>query len=141
MQSSNKIKLEPLPRGVPILQIYSDWMGYLFRITEAYFESTIIDGKSVWARYRSSIEFIFGHPNGWEITQQSILRKAAVAAGLVDSASADTTVRFVTEAEASTHFVMLHGDLEGRLEVNLIIRSYLRISFLNYFSSSPVLIS
>jgi hypothetical protein len=120
MQAAHKIQVKPLPRGVTIHQIFSDWIGYLFRRTEVYFKETIIDGEAVWLRHKSSIEFIFGHPNGWDINQQSLLRKAAVSAGLVNASLADKTVHFVSEAEASVHFVMLYGDLERRLEVTLV---------------------
>jgi hypothetical protein len=136
MKVDHPITLKPLPRGVPIQQIYTDWMGYLFRHTEAYFQSTIVAGETVWRRHRSSIQFVFAHPNGWEISQQSLLRKAAIAAGLVTSSSAGELIRFVGEAEASVHFIMLHSDLEGRLEVVLFSPTFLFM--LNHLSCSLV---
>ena len=41
-----------------------------------------------------------------------------IRSSLVEKADADEQIRFVTEAEASVHFMMLHSDLEDNLRVS-----------------------
>ena len=56
------------------------------------------------------IDFVLSHPNGWEGTQQSEMRRAAVLAGLVpDNESGHARLSFVTEGEASLHFTIRNG--------------------------------
>jgi hypothetical protein len=51
-----------------------------------------------------------------------MLRRATVEAGLVASpAMASERVRFVSEAEASVHYVMFHADLQNRLQVHYMV--------------------
>lgn len=118
MRSREQIKLEPLPPHVTIDQIYSDFMGYLFSQTQKFFKDRILDGENTWDTLKNTMEFVIAHPNGWDAGQQSILRTAAVAANLVPSIHiAQERIHFVSEAEASVHFVLVHADLEGRLKV------------------------
>ena len=107
-----------LPPGVSLRQIYSDFLGYLLKHTRAFFEDRILDGKQIWERYSPTMEVVIAHPNGWGTHEQSILRRAAVIGGLVDRRDADERIRFVTEAEASVHFVMLHCDLASNMVVS-----------------------
>lgn len=92
-------------------------MGYLFRQTEKYFKERILDGEQTWNSLKSKIEFVIAHPNGWGTEEQGILRKASIAANLVTSSAAKDRVHFVSEAEASVHFVMLHSDLSNHMKV------------------------
>lgn len=71
---------------------------------------------------KDSIDFVLSHPNGWEGFQQGILRKAAVAAGLVpDNQKGHSRISFVTEGEASLHFAIRNGLPEQALEVGILI--------------------
>ncbi|CAE6449773.1 unnamed protein product [Rhizoctonia solani] len=111
MQAKHELKLDALPPGVTLRQIYSDFLGYLLKHTRSFFEDRILDGKQIWSRYSPTMEVVIAHPNGWGIREQAFLRSAAVAAGLATTDQAPTKVRFVTEAEASVHFCIHHTNL------------------------------
>jgi hypothetical protein len=118
MRAHNSIQVPPLPAGITLEQIYKDFLGYLFRHTEEFFKEKQIDGAALWLRLRGTIEFVIAHPNGWDTYEQGILRQAATEAGLVDSLSqAEERIQFVSEAEASVHFVMYHADVDGNFQV------------------------
>ncbi|KDQ12464.1 hypothetical protein BOTBODRAFT_34432 [Botryobasidium botryosum FD-172 SS1] len=118
MKSSHQITLDPLPPQVPVEKIYADFIGYLFRQTKRFFQERILDGENTWKLLERKIDFIIAHPNGWDITEQTILRQAVIDAGILPSLSAALErVYFVSEAEASVHFVLHHTDLEARLEI------------------------
>ncbi|KAJ1303485.1 hypothetical protein OPQ81_011672 [Rhizoctonia solani] len=116
MKTKHGLKLESLPPGVPLRQIYSDFLGYLLRNTQAYFEDRIVDGKRIWQRYKPEMEVIIAHPNGWGIREQTFLRNTAIDAKFVSASQAASKVRFVTEAEASVHFCIYHTNLGNRLQ-------------------------
>ncbi|KAF8755016.1 ATP binding [Rhizoctonia solani] len=111
MQAKHELKLDELPPGVTLRQIYSDFLGYLLKHTRSFFEDRILDGKQIWSRYSPTMEVVIAHPNGWGIREQAFLRSAAVAAGFATTDQAPTKVRFVTEAEASVHFCIHHTNL------------------------------
>ncbi|CCO35952.1 hypothetical protein BN14_10074 [Rhizoctonia solani AG-1 IB] len=117
MRDKFSIKIDPLPEGVTLQQIYSEFMGYLFKHTEPYFKKRIIDGSNIWESYKDSIAFVFGHPNGWGLREQEFLRKAAIKGGLVDAADAKNRVRFVTEAEASVHYCIGNSNILNGLQL------------------------
>lgn len=120
MRATQQIVVEPLPAGVTLQQVYADFFGYLFKHTQTFFEDHEIGGPEIWANLRDKIEIVIAHPNGWGPQEQGFLRQAATQAGLVTSpALAHRQILFVSEAEASVHFVMLHADLEARLKVGL----------------------
>ncbi|KAG8717654.1 hypothetical protein FRC11_003719, partial [Ceratobasidium sp. 423] len=116
MQAKHELKLDPLPPGVSLRQIYSDFLGYLLKHTRAFFEERIIDGRQIWGRYSPTMEVVIAHPNGWGIREQAFLRAAAVAAGFSTTDQASSKVRFVTEAEASVHFCIHHTNLGSVLK-------------------------
>ncbi|KAJ1303482.1 hypothetical protein OPQ81_011669 [Rhizoctonia solani] len=116
MRNEHGLALDPLPPGIPLRRIYSDFLGYLIRHTQTFFEDRIVDGKLLWQRYRPRMQFIIAHPNGWTIREQAFLRAAATDAGLVTDDTAASCIRFVTEAEASVHFCIYHTNLGSRLQ-------------------------
>ncbi|ELU36997.1 hypothetical protein AG1IA_08970 [Rhizoctonia solani AG-1 IA] len=116
MRNEHGLALDPLPPGISLLRVYSDFLGYLIRHTQTFFEDRIIDGRLIWQKHRPSMQFIIAHPNGWGIREQAFLRTAATNAGLVTNATAATCIRFVTEAEASVHFCIYHTNLGSRLK-------------------------
>jgi len=116
MKTKHDLKLDPLPSGVSLRQVYSDFLGYLLKHTRSFFEDRIIDGKQIWESYQPTMEVVIAHPNGWSIREQTFLRSAAVEAGFTDKAAAPTKIRFVTEAEASVHFCIHHTNLGNRLQ-------------------------
>jgi len=94
-----------LPRGKTIVDIFADFMRYLFDSTEALFKSSEPNGELKWGSVSKSIELVLTHPNGWRGPQQSRLRTAAVKAGIIrDTPAGHARVHFVTEGEASFSF-------------------------------------
>ncbi|KDN48293.1 hypothetical protein RSAG8_02885, partial [Rhizoctonia solani AG-8 WAC10335] len=116
MQAKHELKLDPLPPGVTLRQIYSDFLGYLLSHTRSYFEDRVLDGKSIWERYSPAMEVVIAHPNGWGLREQAFLRLAAVAAGFSTSDAALSKVRFVSEAEASVHFCIHNTNMGNILQ-------------------------
>jgi hypothetical protein len=118
MRAEQEIEVPPLPTGISLEQIYADFLRYLISHTEAFFKEKTIEGDALWKKLRGSVEFVIAHPNGWEIKEQAFLRRAAVSAGLVSSLSAaDEQIHFVSEAEASVHFVMFNANMEDNFQV------------------------
>ncbi|KAG8692795.1 hypothetical protein FRC11_003366, partial [Ceratobasidium sp. 423] len=111
MKANHDLKLDDLPPGVGLKQIYSDFLKYLLKHTRSYFQDRVLDGEEVWRRYSPTMEVVIAHPNGWGIREQTFLRSAAVAAGFSTAGQASRKVRFVTEAEASVHFCIHHTNL------------------------------
>ncbi|KAH9852621.1 hypothetical protein C2E23DRAFT_868473 [Lenzites betulinus] len=102
--------LPALPEGKTILDVFADFLRYLFDCTRQYINDTHANGKTIWHSVTDRIEFVLSHPNGWEGLQQSKMRRAAVLAGLVpDTAEGRNRVRFVSEGEASLHYCARNG--------------------------------
>ncbi|QRW20325.1 heat shock protein 70 kDa 12A [Rhizoctonia solani] len=116
MKAKHDLKLDDLPPGVPIRQVYTDFLGYLLKHTREYFEDRILDGKLIWERYSPDMEVVLAHPNGWGIREQTFLRKVATDAGLSVPEKAQRNIRFLSEAEASVHFCIHHTNLGNRLQ-------------------------
>lgn len=60
---------------------------------------------------------ILATPNGWDLNQQAVLRKAAIDAGLVKEDAAHDLLDFITEGEASVHYVLSYSQSKSWLEV------------------------
>ncbi|QRV92570.1 heat shock protein 70 kDa 12A [Ceratobasidium sp. AG-Ba] len=114
MKAKNNLQLDPLPNGVPLRQIYKDFLSYLLQHTRSFFEDRIVDGPLIWENYHSTMEVVIAHPNGWGLREQAFLRTAAIDAGFAPGSSPHM-IRFVTEAEASVHFCIYHTNLGNRL--------------------------
>ena len=98
-----------LPKGKTIVDVFSDFMRYLFDSTKTLFISTDPNAERRWNSVADGIELVLTHPNGWGGPQQSQLRTAAVRAGIVpDTQEGHSRVHFVTEGEASFHFCATH---------------------------------
>lgn len=97
------IALPLLPPGKDVVTIFADFLRYLFRCTQLYISDT--HGAATWDSVADRIQFVFGHPNGWEGAQQGKMRMAAIGAGLVPNTPAGhERVHFATEGEASIHY-------------------------------------
>ena len=104
-----------LPRGKTTIDVFADFMRYLFDSTEALFKSS--EPNIRWDSI-SIIELVLTHPNGWRGPQQSQLRTAAVRAGIVpDTPAGRSHVHFVTEGEASFSFCATHTKTGESLKV------------------------
>ena len=93
----------PLPPGKSAVDILTDFVKYLYKVTKKYIEEHHV-GFS-WTSIENSIEFIFSHPNGWEGLQQQKYRKAIEGAGLIPrTPEGRARVHLITEGEASLHY-------------------------------------
>lgn len=95
-----------LPNGKSVVDLFGDFLRYLFSCAKNYIRETYPSaGDELWASIEQEIEYVLTHPNGWEGAQQEQMRKAAIIAGLVpDTDIGHSRIRFVTEGEASLHF-------------------------------------
>jgi hypothetical protein len=121
MRAEGNIIVQPLPKGVALDQIYADIFKYLYQHTRTFFQSREVGGVAIWERLEDSIEIVIAHPNGWSAHEQAFLRKVAVMAGIVPGTKAQDRVHVVSEGEASVHYVMVHGDIERRLQVGCFV--------------------
>jgi hypothetical protein len=115
-RGSAQFQIPPLPEGVSLTTVYTDFLRYLFEHTQDFFQKNTPNGTGIWNRLRSSIVIILAIPNGWDTTQQGFLRKVAIQAGLVSGDDADLRLEFVTESEASVHFALAHTRTQTWLE-------------------------
>ncbi|KAI0367127.1 hypothetical protein BV20DRAFT_1123769 [Pilatotrama ljubarskyi] len=111
--------LRPLPDGKTVLDIFSDFLRYLYRCARTYISETHPSGGKLWTKAATwdNIEFILSHPNGWGGLQQAKMREAAVAGGLIpDTPAGYSRVQFVTEGEASMNFCIRNGFAQEKIQ-------------------------
>ena len=108
-----------LPRGKTIVDVFADFMGYLFDSTRTLFKTSEPNGEIRWDSVSGNVELVLTHPNGWGGPQQTKLRTAAIKAGIVpDTPSGRSRVHFVTEGEASFNFCATHTQAGKDLKVS-----------------------
>ncbi|KAI0058165.1 hypothetical protein BV25DRAFT_1872113 [Artomyces pyxidatus] len=106
----NGMRLPSLPRGKGPVQVFGDFLGYLFRCTRNFIIDTHANGAALWQAVENDLQFVLSHPNGWEGAQQTKMRRAAIYGGLIpDTDAGKARIRFVTEGEASLHACVLNG--------------------------------
>ncbi|PVF93797.1 hypothetical protein CPB86DRAFT_876887 [Serendipita vermifera] len=113
-------EVPPLPSGVELREVYSDFMKYLYGHTRNFFIECTPNGENIWERLQSRIIIIFCHPNGWDFSQQSFLSNCAVRAGIVPEKDVGTRIDFVTEGEASVHYALAYTPSSAWLLPNRI---------------------
>ncbi|KAF8593415.1 hypothetical protein BDV93DRAFT_585597 [Ceratobasidium sp. AG-I] len=144
MGPSLELNLEPLPNGVSISQIYTDFFRYLYCHAKLFFEEHNLDGEQTWQSLSKNMEIVVAHPNGWGNHQQGVLRAAAVQAGLSSENASHQRILFVSEAEASLQYC-LSAKLASSLVpgMNLVIcdagGSTVDTTVYNVTSTSPTL--
>ena len=107
-----------LPKGKTIVDVFADFMRYLFDSTKALFKASEPNGELRWNSISESIELVLTHPNGWGGPQQARLRTAAIKAGIVsDTSVGHSRVHFVTEGEASFSFCAAQTQAGKNLKV------------------------
>ena len=107
-----------LPKGKTIVDVFADFMRYLFDSTRTLFMDSEPNGQLRWDSISNNIELVLTHPNGWGGPQQSQLRTAAIRAGIVpDTPTGRSSVHFVTEGEASFNFCATHTQAGKGLKV------------------------
>ena len=101
-----------------MVEVFADFLRYLLECASSYIKDTHANGPDLWNSVKSHIDFVLSHPNGWEGTQQSEMRRAAVLAELIpDNANGHSRLSFVTEGEASLHFSVRNGLPAGAMKV------------------------
>jgi len=106
------------PKGKTIIDVFADFMGYLFDSTKTLFMASEPNGELRWNSVSDNIELVLTHPNGWGGPQQTQLRTAAIRAGIVpDTPAGRSRVHFVTEGEASFSFCAIHTQAGRNLKV------------------------
>ena len=111
--------LPPLPPNKSVVDIFADFLAYLFTCARTYIQETHPGGVRFWTSIAQNIDFVLTHPNGWEGYQQAQMREAAVQAGLVaDTDEGKTRLSFVTEGEASLHFCLSKGLIVEGMKVS-----------------------
>jgi hypothetical protein len=124
-------ELPPLPLNKTVVEVIGDFLRYLLECASSYIQDTHANGPDIWNSVKSDIDFVLSHPNGWEGTQQSEMRRAAVLAGLVpDNPSGHSRLSFVTEGEASLHFSVQNGLPSGAMKV---CRQLVQVKLIVYF--------
>jgi hypothetical protein len=121
----NGMRLPPLPKGKSAVQVFGDYLGYLFRCAKNFIIDTHAGGASLWRAVEEDLQFVLSHPNGWEGAQQTKMRRAAIYGGLIpDTDAGKARIRFVTEGEASLHACVLNGLANEMLTVLAILYSH-----------------
>ena len=100
------------------MEVFADFLRYLLECASSYIQDTHANGSDLWNSVQDQIDFVLSHPNGWEGTQQSEMRRAAVLADLIPNTTAGhARLSFVTEGEASLHFSIQNGLPAGAMKV------------------------
>ena len=111
-----------LPKGKTVIDVFADFMRYLFDSTKALFIASEPNGELRWNSVSNNIELVLSHPNGWGGPQQAQLRIAAVRAGIIPNTSVGhSSVYFVTEGEASFNFCATHTEAGKSLKVRHVV--------------------
>jgi hypothetical protein len=108
-----------LPKGKTIVDLFADFIRYLFDSTVAHIKEVEPTGDVLWENFGPRVELILTHPNGWEGQRQEVMRKAVVKAGIFDEEEARSRVSFVTEGEASFNYCVTHTKSGESLEVSV----------------------
>jgi hypothetical protein len=117
--SSVTEKILPLPRNKSVIDLYADFMRYLYACAKAYIQETHANGAVLWRSVEARIDYVLTHPNDWGGAQQGKMRMAAIQAGLIpDSDEGHARVRFVTEGEAGLHFCIQSGLTTHAMKAN-----------------------
>ncbi|KAF8843777.1 hypothetical protein BDN67DRAFT_1023775 [Paxillus ammoniavirescens] len=106
----NGMRFSRLPQHKTAVDVFGDFLHYLFHCTRSFIIDTHANGGALWQAIEHTIEFVLSHPNGWEGAQQTKMRRAAVYGGLIpDTDAGRARIRFVTEGEASLHACIQSG--------------------------------
>ena len=107
-----------LPQGKSIVDLFADFIRYLFDSTITHIKEAEPTGELLWENFGPTVELVLTHPNGWEGHQQEMMRKAVVQAGIFNEEEARSRVSFVTEGEASFNYCVTNTKSGELLEVS-----------------------
>ena len=113
-----KKRISPPPKGKSIIDLFADFILYLFNSTITHIKEAEPTGEVLWKNFGPTVEFVLAHPNGWEGRQQEVMRKAVVQAGIFSKEEALDRVSFVTEGEASFNYCATTTKSGESLEVS-----------------------
>ena len=108
-----------LPKGKTIVDLFADFIRFLFDSTIAHIKEVEPTGELLWENFGPTVELVLTHPNGWEGQQQEVMRRAVVQAGIFDVEEARSRVSFVTEGEASFNYCVTHTKSGDSLRVRV----------------------
>ena len=108
-----------LPKGKTAVDLFADFIRYLFDSTVAHIKEVEPTGELLWKNFGPTVELLLTHPNGWEGQQQEVMRRAVVQANIFNEAEARNRVSFVTEGEASFNYCVTHTKSGESLEVSV----------------------
>ena len=113
-----------LPWRKTIIDVYADFMRYLFDSAKELFKASEPNGEIRWNSISNSVELVLTHPNGWGGPQQVKMRNAAVKAGIVsDTPAGYNSVHFVSEGEASFSFCASQSQAGKNMKVRYTVLS------------------
>ena len=114
-----------LPKGKAIVDIFSDFMRYLFDSTMELFISSDRNGRDRWDSVSDHVELVLTHSNGWGGPQQQYLRTAVTRANIVPATpEGHARIHFVTEGKAILNFCVAHARAGEDLKVRRRYRLY-----------------
>jgi hypothetical protein len=107
--SATSKDIPKLPESVTRETVYIDFLSYLHDCTRKFFIDSTANGQATWDRLqKDGLNLVLAIPNGWETSQQVLLRTMAQRSGWVKPGKAFSHVTFVTESEASVHYTVSH---------------------------------
>jgi len=118
--AAKKYMTAELPEDKSIVDLFADFISYLFDSTVAHIKEAEPTGAVLWRNFGPTIEIVLTHPNGWEGHQQELMRKAVVQAAIFDEEDARNRVSFVTEGEASFNYCVTNTKSGESLEMSAI---------------------
>ncbi|KAK0556487.1 hypothetical protein OC844_005838 [Tilletia horrida] len=102
-----------LPAGVSAEDCLIRYLAWMWQCVKTDIRSRYTQGDDLLRLTEASMELILTHPNTWDGRAQKAMRSAAVQAGVVSAHSAEQAVRFLTEAEASLTYAVLHSTMQS----------------------------
>ena len=123
-----------LPRDKTVDDVLGDYFEYLNQAIQGHIETKHVQGNELWREVKNDSIYVLrsvspsttqitllnccSHPNGWDGSQQTHMRRAAILGGLIpDTAEGGSRIRFVSEGEASFHWCVESGLASRTLSV------------------------
>jgi hypothetical protein len=95
----NDLSLPALPPSTTVEKILADFLKYVKEQLQAYIATQYGDGAIIWQTLHPMMDLVLTAPNGWEITQQQVMRTAALKSTVMSGRQPAKRIRFVSEAE------------------------------------------
>jgi hypothetical protein len=107
-------RLPPLPISKQLTEVFGDYFAYLVTCIKSFVQSEhpTLSHEDTVSLFNAAA-YVISHPNGWEGSQQSKLRNAAIYAKMVpDTPEGRSRIVFVSEGEASLHYCVKGGHVD-----------------------------